>query len=310
VGLGSCAAFRPADADPAVLAHAVAANSEDDPDGLFQQAMRLMEDGHYARACPMLARSQEFDSQLGTKLHLAYCLENLGRTATAWSLWLEAAAEASARHESERASYARTQASLLAPRLSYVTVVVTEQRDIDRMTVHLDGIVLARDRWGTPLPIDPGLHWLEAIAPGKNFWSTRIDVDEQHLPIVTVPVLRGDAPADVVRRPTPWSPRRSAAVVMGGIGAAAVVTGAVLLLSASIQYNALCQGTHCLEAAYPARWHDRKDAQIAIAVMTGGGAGLLGAALLWLAGPARADEVRVEPQVDRNALGLSIDGKW
>jgi hypothetical protein len=310
-GLALCASARPAGATPVTSSASAARTAAEDADALFRRAIPLMEQGLYAQAYPMLARSQELDSQLGTKLHLAYCLENLGRTATAWSLWLDAATEADAKHEPDRASYARQRATVLEPRLLHVTVAVSEQRDSDRIVVQLDGAVLPKDHWGISLPVDPGPHWVQASADGRRPWWAKIDVDNQHSPVVAIPVLKSDAVAKDATPPMHWSARRIAAVVMWGVGAAAVVGGVALVLSAKATYDAAgCQGQFCTSAGYDARSTAIKEANGATAVLVGGGAAFLGGTLLWLTARVRVDEVEFGPIAGRSALGLSLDGKW
>ena len=61
---------------------------------LFEQAKRLMNEGNYAEACPKLEESQMLDKGMGTQFHLASCYEQIGRTASAWALFVEVAAAA------------------------------------------------------------------------------------------------------------------------------------------------------------------------------------------------------------------------
>ena len=84
-------------------------------ENLYNSAKEHMARNEYAVACDELRESDDLDPQVGTELNLAYCYEQIGRTASAWSTWLKAAAAATAKGETERADVA----SVRAPRVAY-----------------------------------------------------------------------------------------------------------------------------------------------------------------------------------------------
>src|ERR1019366_1511081 len=71
--------------------------AEEEAAVLFEHAKALMDASRYAEACPTFERSETLDPQVGPMLNLAFCDENLGKTATAWTVWVEAAAKADER---------------------------------------------------------------------------------------------------------------------------------------------------------------------------------------------------------------------
>src|SRR5262245_3168255 len=91
---------------------------------LFTEGRTLMQAGRYDVACDNLAESQRLDPAVGTLLNLADCREHQGRTATAWAIWLEAAAAARTAGQAERESLARQRAEALKTRLVTLTIEV------------------------------------------------------------------------------------------------------------------------------------------------------------------------------------------
>jgi hypothetical protein len=141
---------------------------------LFQRGRDLMAEGRILEACDKLAASQALDPSGGTVLNLALCHEQLGRTATAWSEFREAASFAKRDQRSDRLRFAEEHLSSLEPKLVRVSIIVTE--DAPDLVVVRDTTVLPRTAWAIPTPIDPGVHTIEARAPGRRTWRETIDV--------------------------------------------------------------------------------------------------------------------------------------
>jgi hypothetical protein len=226
---------------------------------LFGEGRSLMTQGKMAEACLKLAESDRLDPELGTHLNLGLCHEALGLTATAWVELSEVADRAAVAHDAERASFARQRAQDLDKKLSRVRLRVSASpAQTAGMTLKLDGRVVGQAAWGEPLPLDPGLHPVEATAPGKRTWTQQVDVRPgPSTQDVVIPALAdpGDAPpslpvapvgqAPVIEppraAPTPEPPPpapapapegtsgggRTAGFVVGGVGLAAIVVGGV-----------------------------------------------------------------------------------
>jgi hypothetical protein len=298
-------AGRPASADEPST-HAAQASR------LFEQARALMEAGRYAEACPLFAESEALDAHGGTVANLAFCYENVGKTASAWKWWIEAAVAYSARGRIDEAQVARGRAAQLEPRLARVTVSVEQPDDQAALEVLLDGEPLPKTRWNTAAPLDPGAHVVEARAPGRRRWSIAFEVAVDHVPEVTVPVLE----------PTPeraWTKTAGLAVGAGGLAAVAVglgfAGGAIVAHSREAPYCSAVVSTNCAGNALGEQTQMKTDATIAEAALAVGGGALVAAAILWFApssvGPsAPVRGLTWRPSVGRNGASLSIGEAW
>jgi len=153
--------------------------------GLFYAARTLMHEGRFAEACPKLEESVRLDPGLGTQFNLADCHEHIGKVTTAWAEFLEVAAMAKASNQPGRESLARKRAAVLEPRLPKLVV------DASGATAGLegkrDGVVIGSAAWGTPIPVDAGVHRVVANAPGKQTWETTISASEGQTVRVSIP---------------------------------------------------------------------------------------------------------------------------
>lgn len=142
---------------------------------LFDAAKQLMAQGKYADACPKLEESQRLDPGIGTQFNLAACYEQLGRTASAWSMFLEVAGASKAAGQLEREKVARQRALALEPKLIRLTITAPADAPAD-LQVKRDGVAVGRAQWGTPVPVDPGKHTIEATAAGRRPFVKTLDL--------------------------------------------------------------------------------------------------------------------------------------
>ncbi len=158
----------PAHAQPADKAAAEA---------LFDQARQLVEAGRFDEACPKFEASQQLDPGLGTLLHLADCYERVGRLASAWATFEEAAAFAEARSETERVEIARVRAAALEPQLIRLMLEVPEERP-PGFEVKRNGVPVPEGSYGVAVPVDAGQWLIRATAPGFEPFEITITLDE------------------------------------------------------------------------------------------------------------------------------------
>jgi hypothetical protein len=167
LGLVGIIPIRSANADPSLADKSIATQ-------LFKEGRALLEQGRVAQACRKLEESQRLEPGGGTLLNLALCHEREGRTATAWAEFTEAVGIAKRDDRPQRVEYARAHITQLEPALSRLSIQVAGAADLPDLEIKRDGGVLGRAAWGSPIPVDPGDHIIEAVAPGKIQWKQSI----------------------------------------------------------------------------------------------------------------------------------------
>lgn len=170
-------------------------------EGLFDQGLALMREARFREACVRLEQSQALDRGIGTMLYLADCYDQLGRTASAWALFREAASEARAAGQADRAQSANERARELEPKLARLSVETSPGGALPGLVFSIDGTAQPLGMWGVALPIDPGEHKVEARAPGYTPWSTDTQVAAAQAATVTIPLLSRDLSAATAPAP-------------------------------------------------------------------------------------------------------------
>ncbi len=281
-------------------------------EALFVEGRRLMASGGFAAACEKFDASQKLDPALGTMLNLADCYEKVGRTASAWAIFHEAAAAAGASGAYTRQQFARDRAASLEERLSTLTIRAETNTHVLR-----DGRRVEPAMLGVPIPVDPGKHVIMATEQGREVWSQTVEVsrDRTHVdlqvppstPARSAPPAAGSSapsgptaavvgsaprPPPQVQAPPPASGKgqQIVAIGVGVLGVAGVGLGAYLATRAASSLNDV--KAHCVsypdqctpEAQTP--WNDASEAgNFATVSFVVGAAGLAGAALLWFSAP-------------------------
>jgi serine/threonine-protein kinase len=165
---------------------------------LFNDAVKLLEAGNAAGACPKLEESQRLDPGVGTLLYLADCYKEVGRTASAWATFREASYAAHSAGQYDRETTAAAEAEALLPKLTYVVFNVAAA-DTPGLEVKRDGQAVGKALWETQVPMDPGEHQLEVSAPKKKTWTGSFAVADVAQQVTTVPVpALEDAPPEPV----------------------------------------------------------------------------------------------------------------
>jgi hypothetical protein len=265
---------------------------------LFKDARKLLEDGKIAEACRKFEESQRLDPGGGTLLNLAACHEREGKTASAWTEFSAALAQARKDGRADRAAVAEARVGVLEARLARVTIVVRSGAESADFAVRFDGVPVPRSAWGIAIPVDPGAHTAEAEAKGFLPWQGAVVVSgDGDAKTVEVPTLQ---PAPVLSAPPllpvatePPSPSRAGHlplvvrdVLTGGaaaLGIAGIVLGAHFGLHAiSLEHQAQgeCPAGRCTNDAASTSDRATTSADLSTGAFVVGAAGIGAAAFL------------------------------
>lgn len=303
-------------------------------DRLFHEARALMTEGKYPEACRKLEESQRLDPGAGTLLNLAGCYEHLGRSASAWATYLEAASLAERAGEQDWETAARKRAGALEPTLSTLTVVVPQQNRVRGLAIERDGTKVEPAQWGIPIPVDPLTYSIVVSAPGRQSWTTTVAVGgESGNATVAVPLLAPDAAEPVAtngtlpvgvraeqERPTPpdvprQSTQKTVALVAGAVGVVGIATGSVFGLMAKSTYDESSQ--HCDESNRCSREGfdlDERAHRYAMISTVSFGVGIVaiaaGGTLLFTAPTAPSDDVTIGSAPVPGGATFSMRGVW
>jgi serine/threonine-protein kinase len=286
---------------------------------LFDDARALMAKGNYDEACPKLEESQQLDPGSGTLLNLGDCYEHQGRFASAWSMFLEAAAAARTTGNVDRDRASRERASALDARLARLTIRVAEKTA--GLEVRRDGVVVRSAQWGTAIPADAGAHTITATAPGRQAWHTTVTLRDGIGETVLIPALpEAPKPGDTLAsgpahepgksNPGALGTQRIVALAAGGVGLAGIAVGTIFGLESKslrdesqapgVCTKSACETTQGVELIDQARYAG----DVSTVAFVVGAAGLIAGATLWFTAPRSVAQI---------ALGMGtvqIRGSW
>jgi hypothetical protein len=313
----ACALPRVAAASDAPPASSPDAPPASSPDALFREGLSLFDAKQYAQACPKLAESYRLDAATGSLLALAACHEAEGKTATAWQEYDAVITRAVREGRDDRADAARQHKALLEPRLSRVAVTLAPGvAPPPGLVMTRDGVALATDSLGVALLVDPGDHRVEANAPGRQPWSTRITLTGGASALVSVPAL-AEMPTWSSADYGAWDRNRPSLRVLGiAAGAAGVLSLGVAgyfslhAIAKNDDSRSDCTGNVCGPAGKQERLAALSSANVATissiigAVLVAGGVALFVVGRSHESGPSLA----AAPAIDPRGAGFALVG--
>ena len=271
-----------------------------------------MDQGRASDACPRFEESLRLEPGLGTRFHLANCYESLGKLASAHALFLEVAAEAAQRKQADREKVARERALAVEPRLARLTIEVPFASS-PALRIERDGALVGAAQLGLPVPVDPGVHRVNASAPGREPWSAEVSVpSEAGVTRVNVPPLAEHT------RPFFEPLSRKIGLAALGVGAGTIALGGVFAAQAISKKNASnregCSDGICdSEASLSLRREALAAGDRATWAMSLGLVGIGAAAALfwvWPTDDGEQTEVELSPVADLRSASLRLNGRF
>jgi len=127
---------------------------------LFAEAEKDEDAGRWSDALDKLHRVADVKLTSGVRYHVALCEEHLGHMVTALDDFAAAQTQARADGAHDVLRLVGKHLDELGPRVPRLTLRVVPADVV--VTVKLDGVTLPASSLGTPMPVDPGPHHLEA----------------------------------------------------------------------------------------------------------------------------------------------------
>jgi hypothetical protein len=264
-------------------------------------------------------------------LNLATCYERNGQIASAWVTYKEAASASQKANQDDRTQLARRKAAELEPKLPMLTIVVPAAADRPDLQIKRDGDLIGRPAWGTPIPVDPGTHAVDASATGYKPWHGQVSIEgpgaqgtievpaleAEPVPVAPAPMAAA-APAQAAPSlppPSNGTGQRVIGAVIGGVGIAGVALGAVFGTMARSDNNAA--PSHCLNemacdpTAISLTNSARHEATVSTIGFIAGGALLATGIVVFFTAPhGQTTGVGVSPLVGGGTTGLALRGGW
>jgi hypothetical protein len=287
---------------------------------LFREGLRLLDEQRAAEACPKFEESLKLEPAAGTALNLGDCYERIGRIASAYGTFDQAAALAHGTGDESRAEEAKRRRQALESKLAKITVVVPAPHRVVGLSVLRDGRSLGSGQWGIGVPVDPGTHTVEATAPGRRGWKTVVQVSAAPGTVqIAIPELAKEKTASP--QPEYRAGQRLAGILVGSAGLAGLAVGGGFAIAAANRNEASLK--HCLpddpNKCYAKgvllrneslAYADTSTVVTSISAM----AFATGTVLFLTAGfpraPERSARVWVMPQVSAHTAGISFGGAW
>jgi len=281
---------------PGALAQALdAAPIADAADGerlkeTFADAVKRFKDQRHAEALSLFLEIADATDSPNAHLYVGHCLVALGRQIEAHAAFSRVL-KVIARDEHGKYGPTREAAVLqlaeLDSQLAKLVVSLTETPP--GLVVQVDGARVDPSALGGPLIVEPGLHRIEAAAPGRIAVARELQVERGEMKTLAlsldVPAPLAPAPAPVVQRDASVelppvasrAPLRVAGFVASGVGAIGLGVFAIAGLSAKAKHDELATdcARGCSDASHRRRIDEGKRLQMVANV--GLVAGLAGA---------------------------------
>jgi hypothetical protein len=224
----------------------------------------------------------------------------------------------------------------LEPKLAHLTIQVDPSlTTLAGFSVKRDGREVGAGAWGASVPIDPGEHVVEATAPGRKPFNTKLTVPAQPVAqTVQIPALELEPTAAATdTKPGATSPEpplgeaqrtvaplRLPGLIIGGVGIVTLgVSGIFALRAVSLnsesKENGHCDAQNqCDDIGGPKRDEAKTAANVAtVTVLAGTALTALGVTLFLLkprSEHAQSAHVEALPVFGRDQAGMALQGRF
>jgi len=266
----------------------------------FEEAMKLMHQRKFERACTLLEESLALAADMTTAFRLAECYDELGKAGPAWHYYREVAEAAEGAGLAERRDHARKLADRLTPKLARLRIVVPDDaQKLEGLTIAIDGRVTSV--WNEEVRVDPGTHEITASAPDHHPWSQTVELVSRKDTAEVKVELRRIPPPPPPPTPAPpekkmWVPPLEIGIALTSVGAAGVVTGLVIGGIAKGRHDDSlehCADRACTDEGLAIQDEAIAEGNAATVVFSIGLAALAAGAGFWLASELMDDSVEV-----------------
>lgn len=210
---------------------------------LFADAERDEDAARWAEALGKLRRVAQVKLTAGIHYHVALCEEHLGQLAAALDEYTSAEGQARAENAQDVLRLVGKRIGDLGPRVPRLTIRLVP--DVGDAVVTLDGASVSHAVLGTPLPVDPGEHHIEASAPNRPPLSRSVTVRERDVTAVELELTEPPSPrpapapvaapaAEVPAAPPPPAETPPAPAGPSRTGALLATAGAVVLAGGGV----------------------------------------------------------------------------
>ena len=294
---------------------------------LFDEGLRLFAKARFDESCAKFEASLALVPAMGTRGKLAECYEKVGRTASAWAAYREVAVLARRAGQPRREEVASERAARLEASLSYLTIAVSADAQIDGLRIVHNGTALSRGAYGTAIATDPGPQSITVSAEGYKPQTLTHEVVSSERSTLEIPVLEALPPEvspNLLGQSEPSKNKSNVRKIAGistvAAGGSVLVLSAVLGLTAKSNYDAafddgLCDSNNACMPDGITEVDDARSLANIGTVLAISGVALVGVGTyLWLSSPSSSEKqrqaIRLVPTASHQDLGFSLSGHF
>jgi hypothetical protein len=282
---------------------------------LFAKAEKDEDGGQWTAALEKLRRAGTVKMTPGIRFHIALCEEKLNQLVAALADYTAAEQAAREQNNKDVSDAIAEPLRVLRIRVPTLTLDVPPTAGAE---VELDGKNIGAGLWGAPLPVEPGMHRVQARATGKQPFTTQVQLGEREAQTATIKWVAAASVAITAPDPFENAPSGSHEAHEGSgmrWGAFAATLSAAALFGFGVGAYVAADGaqqtlfqqcptlTNCDSLRQPVRTWD----WVALTSWIAAAGVTTVAVVLWLT-PSHHTQVRA--RIELRPLGLALSGSF